>query len=118
MLKSLLRQSVKNILNNILYSDNLIPQDFALWFDPSDASTLTMDDTISINLKSLRDKSINALIADNLTSGTTQPTLGTLNGKTAINFNGTNSQFLNLGQPSALDFDTLTASHTFFFVVR
>jgi hypothetical protein len=100
------------------YSNLLIPMDMVLWLDPSDASTRTMNDTIGTNLKSLRDKSKNALSAENLTSGTSQPTLGTLNGRTAINFNGANSQFLNLGQPAILNFDITTASHTVFVVAR
>jgi hypothetical protein len=77
-----------------------------------------MDDSIGTNLKSITDKSINALSAENLTSGSTQPTLGLINGRNGINFNGANSQFLNLGNPSVLNFDTTTISHTLFFVVR
>lgn len=120
MLKSVFNSVFQSTFQSTFQSDAFasIPMDMVLWLDPSNASTLTMDSSISTNLKSLRDKSINALTAENITSGTTQPTLTTINGRTAINFNGANSQFLNLGQPSVLDFDTLSASHTVFIVMR
>lgn len=106
----------KQFLTTCIYTaQERLPQNINLWLDPSNSTTLTMNGS---NIASIRDLSPNNLVAQNPTSGTTQPTLGILNGRTAINFNGTNLQFLNLGQPTALNFDTLTASHTFFFVVR
>lgn len=117
MLKSLLQPILKPVLSGV-FGEVDIPLGMALWLDPSEASNRTMDSTITTNLRSVRDKSVNNLLAENATSGTTQPTLTTLNGKTAINFVGSNSQFLNLGQPSALNLDLTTTTHTIFIVAN
>ncbi len=106
-------------LTNPLSSNKFaLPEGMVLWLDPSDESTLTMDATIPTNLQAVADKSASGLTAQNVTSGTTQPKLAVVNGRTYMDFVGSSNQFLTLGQPSALNLDLATASHTVFVVIR
>lgn len=124
---SVLPYSNKNLRCKIMVGDTFsfsqdykipIPMDMSLWIDPSDLSTITMDSTIPTNLSSILDKSSNSLSATNTTSGVTQPIISLVNGRRMIEFVGTNAQFLTLGQPSALNLDITTATHTIFIVLR
>ena len=80
----------------------------ALWLDPTDSSTLTIDAGVS----EWRDKSGNGRHFSS-SVGNNQPTLGTINSKTAMQFNGTSHRLFSSGstiQPN------LTGGVTLFLV--
>jgi hypothetical protein len=71
------------------------------WIDASDTAAVTLD---SGRVATLQDKSGNGLNASNLTSGTTQPALGSVNGRNVASFTAASQQFLVAGSIGDWDF--------------